>query len=102
MCLLFGKKAKALKEELMLKVKECNELRSTLQTAEKTNGVQSSNLAKKAAAISNMEKELKDRIAEVAKVKSELTTAQNTIKNLQFELAKYKPNRDKKGKFVKK
>lgn len=102
MCLLFGKKAKALKEELMLKVEECNELRSTLLLAEKTLKVQSSNLAKKAAAIANMEKELKERIDEVAKVKSDLVGAQNTIKNLQFELAKYKPNRDKKGKFVKK
>lgn len=102
MCVLFGKQAKALQEELICKVNECNKLRSELDEYDRQNAAHIAQLSKLQSAVAAMEKEVKETIKERNELKLQLVTKDNTIKNLRFELAKYEPKRDNKGRFSKK
>ena len=102
MCILLGKQAKALKDELYLKICECSKSEAKANRLDIENTALAEKIKKQSSAIAAMEKELKERIEENTKLKSDLASANNTIKQQKFELAKYKPNRDNKGKFTKK
>lgn len=101
MC-LFGKRTKALQEELAIKVNECAKLRDELNAKDRHNAEMVADSERMKRAIADMEKELKDRIKEIQELKSQNISKDNTIKRLKFDLAKYTPKRDKSGKFARK
>lgn len=99
---MFGKRVKALKEEVVAAVNENAKLREKLANAMKTGFELEEKLNKSHAAIADMEKELKERIKENHDLQFAVSSKDNTIKQLKAEKDKLKPKRDSKGKFVKK
>lgn len=102
MCVLFGKQAKALREELTHKVKECSQLRAEVDELDRQCAQHIAKIGKLESAIAAMEKELKEIIKERNELYLQIASKDNTIKQVKFELAKYKPKRDRTGRFTKK
>ena len=90
MCIYFGKKARLLKEEnANLKAK----VESLTKRAE--------NAEKKLQATNNeYEKDIKEKLAEVARLRTIVAGRDNTINQLKAELDKVKPYRAKNGRFT--
>lgn len=102
MCIMFGKRLKAIKDELVAKVNENAELSAKLANATKEVFDLEKKVKKSEKAIAEMEKELKARIKENHDLQFAVSSKDNTIKQLKAEKEKLKPKRDSKGKFVKK
>lgn len=102
MCLVFGKQVKALKAELQEKVNECHALKTSKMKLRKELDEAYNEVAKLRRAVADMEADLKERIADNHALQMKVADRENTIKQTKYELAKYKPKRDSKGKFVKK
>lgn len=92
MCILFGKKARLLKEENANLKARVESLTKRAEEAE----------AKLRKANADSEKEIKDRISENTTLRNTVAGRDNTIKQLKAELIKYKPHRGKNGRFVQK
>ena len=102
MCILFGKQAKTLREELTYKVNECTKLRAAVDDLDKKCTQHIAKIGKLERAVAEMETELKEVIKERNELSLQIASKDNTIKNLHYELAKYEPKRDNKGRFSKK
>lgn len=102
MCILFGKRAKALKEELTHKVNECSQLRAEVDELDRRCAQHIAKIGKLERAVAEMETELKEVIKERNELNLQIASKENTIKQAKFELAKYKPKRDRTGRFTKK
>lgn len=102
MCILFRKQAQALREELTLKVNECSQLRAEVDELDKQCAQHIAKIGKLERAVAEMETELKEVIKERNELNLQIASKDNTIKQVKFELAKYKPKRDRTGRFTKK
>lgn len=102
MCILFGKRAKALKEELTHKVNECSQLRADVDELDRQCAQHIAKIGKLERAVAEMETEIKELIKERNELYLQIASKDNTIKQVKFELAKYKPKRDRTGRFTKK
>lgn len=102
MCILFGKQAQALREELTLKVKECTKWRAAADDLDKKCTQHIAKIGKLERAVAEMETELKELIKERNELYLQIASKDNTIKQVKFELTKYKPKRDRTGRFTKK
>lgn len=102
MCILFGKQAKALREELTHKVKECSQLRAKVDELDRQRAQHIAKIGKLERAVAEMETEIKELIKERNELYLQIASKDNTIKQVKFELAKYKPKRDRTGRFTKK
>ena len=90
MCILFGKKAKLLKEDNANLKAKVESLTKRAENAELQ--------LRKANA--EHEKELKDRINECTALRNIVAGRDNTIRQLKAENEKLKPNRAKNGRFT--
>lgn len=90
MCILFGKKAKLLKEENANLKARVESLAKRAESAELQ--------LRKANA--EHEKELKERINECTALRNIVAGRDNTIRQLKAENEKLKPNRAKNGRFT--
>lgn len=99
---MFGKRVKALKEEVVAAVNENAKLREVLSKAKNDADLMEEKVLRFEKAVADMEKELKERIQENHKLQFEVSSKNNTINQLKAEKEKLKPKRDSKGKFVKK
>lgn len=102
MCILVGKQAKALRAELQIQVNEKSKLKA--ENAELLRQLVEcyNTIANLQRAVADMEAELKERITDNHSLQMKVADRENTIKQVKYELAKYKPKRDSKGKFAKK
>lgn len=92
MCILFGKKARLLKEENANLKARVESLTKRAENAE----------VKLRTVNAEHEKEIKERISENTTLRNTVAGRDNTIKQLKVELIKYKPHRGKNGRFVQK
>ena len=90
MCILFGKKARLLKEENANLKARIEELVKRAETAE--NRLKAVN--------AEHEKETQQQIGENTRLRNIIAGRDNTIKQLKAELARLKPNRAKNGRFT--
>lgn len=109
MCIIFGKRARLLQEELALKCEETANLKKRIEkyareiTALRSDCDKSRQESMRQTSLAIQEKSARQTMEnEIKSLTHELNCARNTANQLRGELAKYKPNRGKSGRFVKK
>ena len=109
MCIIFGKRARLLQEELALKCNEVADLKKRIEKYEREITSSRSDCDKarqesmRQTSLAIQERNARQSMEnEIKSLTHELNCARNTANQLRGELAKYKPNRGKSGRFVKK
>jgi predicted RNase H-like nuclease (RuvC/YqgF family) len=90
MCIYFGKKAKLLKEENANLKAKVESLTKRAEKAEKS--LQATN--------NEYEKDIKEKLSEITRLRTIVAGRENTINQLKAELDKVKPYRAKNGRFT--